>query len=474
MPEMTVKPRRVLWRLRAGERRALLVIGDLVAALVATFVALTLWAQLDYLGPDPSPEFIRARAQWFLLLPFIWLALMVNLYDIHRAGSRRDTFWGILLATTFGAVLYLVLFFFTDGSLPRRAVLYFLLLAAALTLAWRLVYISVFTAPAFLRRVLIAGAGDSSRYLLDSINGVWPPPFHLVGMVDDDARKLGRQIHKTKVLGRSSTLLKIVEKEHVSDIIVAVRGQMEGEMFQALLDAQERGVEISRMPTSYEELFGRVPIRYLESDWLLSSFVDEVRISALYLLVKRAIDLVGALAGLLVLVLVLPFVAVAILMETGRPVFYEQARLGQGAKRFQVIKLRTMQKDAEPDGLPLVAQKHDPRATRVGRVLRRTYLDELPQFWSVLRGDMSLVGPRPERPELVAQYEKQIPFYRARLLAKPGITGWAQVNFGKGASMEGTAEKLEYDLYYIKHRGAWLDVWIILRTLGHVLGLRGV
>ncbi|MFQ5923279.1 MAG: sugar transferase [Anaerolineales bacterium] len=471
---MTVKPRRVLWRLRAGERRALLVIGDLVAAAIATFVALTLWAQLDYLGPEPSPEFIRARAPWFVLLPFIWLALMVNLYDVHRASSRRDTIRGILLASAFGAVLYLVLFFTTDGSLPRRAVLYFLLLAAGLTLVWRLAYIAVFTAPAFMRRVLVAGAGDSSRYLLDSINGVWPPPFHLVGLVDDDTRKLGKQIQKTKVLGRSSALLEIVEEEHVSDIIVAVRGEMQGEMFQALLDAQERGVEISRMPTSYEELFGRVPIRYLESDWVLSSFVDEVRVSALYLLIKRAIDVAGALAGLLVLFLVLPFAAIAILVETGRPVFYKQERLGQGAKRYSVIKFRTMQKDAEREGRALVAQKDDPRTTKVGRFLRRTYLDELPQFWSVLLGDMSLVGPRPERPELVAEYEKQVPFYRARLLGKPGITGWAQVNFGKGASVEGTAEKLEYDLYYIKHRGAGLDLWIILRTIGHVIGFRGV
>jgi exopolysaccharide biosynthesis polyprenyl glycosylphosphotransferase len=471
---MTVKPRRVLWRLRSGERRALLVIGDLVAAIIATFVALTLWAQLDYLGPEPTPEFIRARAPWFVLLPFIWLALMVNLYDVHRASSRRDTIRGIFLASAFGGVLYLVLFFTTDGSLPRLAVLYFLLLAAGLTLLWRLIYIAVFTAPAFMRRVLVAGAGDSSRYLLDSINGVWPPPFHLVGLVDDDTRKQGKHIQMTKVLGGSSDLLEIVEEQHVSDIIVAVRGEMQGEMFQALLDAQERGVEISRMPTSYEELFGRVPIRYLESDWLLSSFVDEVRVSTLYLVIKRAIDVAGALAGLLILLLVLPLAAIAILIETGRPVFYTQERLGQGAKRYYVIKLRTMQKDAEPEGRALVAQKDDPRTTKVGRFLRRTYLDELPQFWSVLRGDMSLVGPRPERPELIAEYEEQIPFYRARLLAKPGITGWAQVNYGKGASVEGTAEKLEYDLYYIKHRGAGLDLWITLRTIGHVIGFRGV
>jgi lipopolysaccharide/colanic/teichoic acid biosynthesis glycosyltransferase len=139
-----------------------------------------------------------------------------------------------------------------------------------------------------------------------------------------------------------------------------------------------------------------------------------------------------------------------------------------------MIKLRTMRQDAEADGQPHWAATVDPRATRVGRILRRTHLDEFPQFWSVVRGDMSLVGPRPERPELVAELEKQIPFYRARLLVKPGITGWAQVNYGKGASVEGSAEKLEFDLYYIKHRSLWMDLWILLRTVGSVFGFKGV
>ena len=133
-----------------------------------------------------------------------------------------------------------------------------------------------------------------------------------------------------------------------------------------------------------------------------------------------------------------------------------------------------MRQDAEADGRAHWAREEDPRATKVGHVLRKTYLDELPQFLNVLRGEMSLVGPRPERPELVAELEKHIPFYRARLLVKPGITGWAQINYGKGASIQGSAEKLEYDLYYIKHRSLWLDLWILLRTVGQVFGFRGV
>jgi len=155
-------------------------------------------------------------------------------------------------------------------------------------------------------------------------------------------------------------------------------------------------------------------------------------------------------------------------------VLFTQRRLGQGGRPYNLLKFRTMIQDAEADGEAHWAQEGDPRATKVGLFLRKTHLDEFPQFWNVLKGEMSLVGPRPERPEIVAQLEKRIPFYRARLLTKPGITGWAQINYGKGASVEGSAEKLEYDLYYIKHRSLMMDLWIMLRTVGSIVGFQGV
>ncbi len=266
----------------------------------------------------------------------------------------------------------------------------------------------------------------------------------------------------------------IIEDEGITDVIVAILGPMNGEMFQAILDAQERGVLITRMPVSYEELLGRLPINHLESDWLVRSFVDEVRISPLYAMSKRLLDIGGSLLGLLGLVLIYPWVALAIMIESGRPVIYVQERLGQGGKQYGVVKFRTMNQDAEADGEAHWAMEGDPRTTKVGMFLRKTHLDEFPQFWNVLKGEMSLVGPRPERSILVDELQKQIPFYRARLLAKPGITGWAQINYGKGASVEGSAEKLEYDLYYIKHRGLLMDLWIILRTAGSIIGFRGI
>jgi len=325
-----------------------------------------------------------------------------------------------------------------------------------------------------MRRVLIVGAGASGRVLIKVINGMNPPPFFLIGLIDDDASKYGQVIDGVPVLGDNSKLLEIIERENVSEILVAILGSMHGEMFQALLDVQERGVQVTRMPVAYEELLGRVPIHHLESAWLLRSFVDELQVSAFYLMAKRLLDLLGGLVGVLVFLLICPWVASAILLESGRPVFYLQTRYGRGGRTFRVIKFRSMIQNAEANGQIHWAQPDDPRATRVGRFIRKMHLDEIPQFWNIVRGDMSLVGPRPERPELVTELEKQIPFYRARLLVKPGITGWAQVNYGKGASVEGSAEKLEYDLYYIKHRGLLMDLWIILRTVGSVFGLRGV
>jgi exopolysaccharide biosynthesis polyprenyl glycosylphosphotransferase len=463
------------WQLGASERQFILFMGDLLAGSLAALGALALWAQRDqWLGF--SLTFVRTRAPWFILLPLIWILLLINLYDVRRASLWRENLRGVILSAFGGFVLYLAAYFSSQpGSLPRRGVLYFLLLAGLLTLLWRLIYVRVFTAPAFMRRTLIVGAGESGHTLLRVIRSLQPQPFFTVGLVDDDCNKHGQEIEGVEVLGDNTNLLELIQSEAVSDVLVAILGPMNGAMFQALLDAQERGVQIIRMPVAYEELLGRVPIQHLESDWLLRSFVDELRVSRFYLLAKRMLDLVGAGLGLGFFALCFPWIALAILIESGRPIFFRQERIGKAGRIFKLLKLRTMRQDAEPDGRPRWAREEgDPRTTKVGRILRRTHLDEFPQFWNVLLGEMSLVGPRPERPEFVSELEKQIPFYRARHLVKPGVTGWAQVNYGKGASIRGSADKLEFDLYYIKHRGLLMDLRIIVQTIGSVFGLRGV
>jgi lipopolysaccharide/colanic/teichoic acid biosynthesis glycosyltransferase len=206
---------------------------------------------------------------------------------------------------------------------------------------------------------------------------------------------------------------------------------------------------------------------------VIRSFVDDVNSNQFYEILKRFIDIIGGLAGLFFLVIFFPFIGLAIFLDDGRPIFYKQVRMGRGGQPYEIIKFRTMHRNAEEDGTPKWATESDERATRAGRILRKTHMDELPQIFNVLRGEMSLVGPRAERPELVSYFQNQVPFYRARLLVRPGITGWAQVNFGYASSIADTIIKLEYDLYYIKHRSLILDLLILLRTPATVFGLRG-
>jgi lipopolysaccharide/colanic/teichoic acid biosynthesis glycosyltransferase len=196
-------------------------------------------------------------------------------------------------------------------------------------------------------------------------------------------------------------------------------------------------------------------------------------VSGFYDLLKRLVDIAGGVAGILILVILVPFLSLAVAIDSGFPVFYSQLRLGRGGSKFRIYKFRSMRQKLDDKLDMQTTMENDPRVTRVGNFMRKTRLDELPQFWNVLRGDMSLVGPRAEIPQLVAEYQKQIPFYRARLLVKPGLTGWAQINYGYVASVTETGVKLEYDLYYIKHRTIAMDIQIILRTIGTVVRRTG-
>jgi len=227
------------------------------------------------------------------------------------------------------------------------------------------------------------------------------------------------------------------------------------------------------MQTTYEELLGRVPIHHLEADWIIRSFVDEARVSKFSELGKRLLDLLGGLVGTIIFLVSFPLIALFVIIDSGFPVTYTQVRSGKGGKPFKILKFRTMCKDAEKDGQVQLTRKNDERITRVGNILRKTHIDELPQFLNVLEGGMSLVGPRSERPEWIAEFQKQIPFYRARLQVKPGITGWAQVNYSYYATVEEMAIKLEFDLYYIKHRNLLMDLIILFRTIGQVLQFKG-
>ncbi|MBI5962381.1 MAG: sugar transferase [Chloroflexi bacterium] len=488
MADVITRPR---LRLRPSEQRGILLIGDLIASAGAMFLALYTWYQISFsrevqILVEKGNSLARAQRLaegiidlkipfWFYLLPLAWLLLMVDSYEPHVASNWKKTLRGISVAPITGLLGYSLLFTFNQdpNSLPRIGIGAFLVIASILTLAWRGIYIRLYTSSGLMRRVLFVGAGKAGHSLADIYKKFSPPPFLLVGFVDDDLRKQGKSYHGFAVLGTSEKLLTIIENHRVSDIVVAINGVIKGETFQTILDAQEQGIEVIRMPIMYEELTQRVPVEHLESDWVIRSFVDQVRVSGAYELLKRLMDIVGGLFGVLIFVITFPFVAIAIVLESGFPIFYTQDRLGKGGRVFKILKYRSMFQDAEVDGEVKATMEDDPRVTRVGNFLRRTRVDEIPQFLSVLTGEISLVGPRAERSELVAEFQKQIPFYRARLLVKPGLTGWAQINYGYVATVRETVVKLEYDLYYIKHRTLGMDINIVLRTVGTVLRRTG-
>jgi exopolysaccharide biosynthesis polyprenyl glycosylphosphotransferase len=478
-------------RLRPGEHRTILILGDLLTGILSVFVALETWRRYNYsviyselvasgvnLARAEQQALLRADIEvpfWFYLLPIIWMLLLVESYDPHIAGSGRKTTRTIAIAALLGLVAYSLVFIVNQDptNLPRVGVGAFLVFAAFLTLLWRMVYIRIYKRTGKLRRILLVGAGKAGQTLAELYNSLGTRSFRIIGYIDDDLQKVGKTLHGLPVLGMSDRLLDLIDVYHISDIVVAINGEIKGATFQSILDAQEKGANVTRMPILYEEMTSRVPVHHLESDWIIRSFVDGLSVSGFYELFKRLMDVLGGIIGFLILLLVLPFLALAIYIDSGLPIFYTQPRYGRGRSIFTIYKFRSMRRMIDETNKSPTTSSNDVRVTRVGKFMRATRIDELPQFWNILLGEMSLVGPRAEVPKLVDEYQKQIPFYRARLLVKPGLTGWAQINFGYVSNVTDTAIKLEYDLFYIKHRTLAMDFQIILRTIGTVLRRTG-
>jgi FlaA1/EpsC-like NDP-sugar epimerase len=324
-------------RLRPSEHRGLLFIGDLLMSVASVFAAIYTWREYQrYLlvADELKPKVIEQLMQninipvWFYLLPLAWLLLMIELYEPHTAANWRRTIRGIAIAAFVGLVIYSLVFIIREdpNSLPRIGVGAFLLYASLMSLLWRSLYIRFYTSSGQLRRILVVGAGKAGQTLAEVFLSQVPPPFNLVGFIDDDPQKLGKSVFDFPIISQSFELLDIIEEQRISDIIVAISGTMQGTTFQTILDAQEQGVEVSRMPTIYEELTGRVPIHHLESDWVIRSFTDQARVSGMYLLLKRLIDILGGLTGLAIFSILFPFTALATLIDSGLPIFYSQIR----------------------------------------------------------------------------------------------------------------------------------------------------
>ncbi|MCB1928721.1 MAG: TIGR03013 family PEP-CTERM/XrtA system glycosyltransferase [Rhodocyclaceae bacterium] len=321
------------------------------------------------------------------------------------------------------------------------------------------------------RRVLVLGAGEDAALVEKVLTAPESRALSVVGFIPT-AQDGVRAVSPSRVLEFSGRLADLVRREQVDEVIVAVRERRGGVLpLRELLDCKMLGAKVLDLSSFYERVQGQVRIESLKASWLI--YGEGFRQGLVRSVVKRVFDLVASIVLLVLALPVMIIAAIAILIEDGAPLFYFQERVGQGGRSFRVIKFRSMRRDAEKDGKPKWAQSNDDRVTRVGRFLRKTRIDELPQLINVLKGEMSMVGPRPERPYFVDKLTEEIPFYAVRHCVKPGVTGWAQVRYQYGASVDDALQKLQFDLYYVKNHTLFLDSLVLCETVRVVLTGQG-
>jgi exopolysaccharide biosynthesis polyprenyl glycosylphosphotransferase len=467
--------------LRMSERKLLLTVVDVFFLCTALILAVSL--RTDLL---PNIEAALLSAKWYVTLIVVW-AVMANVFDVYSLARSADpgySFWAAAGAAGLTSLVYLGIPWLTPPLANRSYGILFIFVAVVSVSLWRILYARLFVQPVFQHRALVIGAGASGHALVSAIQNVGSTrtanPFlgtgnTIVGFIDDDPSRQGKTVLGIPVIGDSKNLVDLVESLDVDELVIAITNStsISPNLYEAILDCREKSMPIVTMPTIYERLTGRVAIEHAGLNIELATGQSDSAFLRMFNIVKRIVDVFGAIAGIVLLGLIAPIVALGNLIGSPGPLFFRQERLGRGGKIISVIKFRSMVPGAEKQSGAVWATENDARVTSFGRWLRHTHMDELPQFINVLRGEMSIVGPRPERPEFVEQLSKSVPFYRARHSVRPGITGWAQIHQDYGDSFSLAVEKLEYDLYYIKRAGFRLDTIIMLRTITKVLGFQG-
>ncbi|MBP7828503.1 MAG: sugar transferase [Kiritimatiellae bacterium] len=406
-------------------------------------------------------------------LVFLLVFYSAGMYEREPLLKRKRELAHLpLLATAIGLVLVIVLFYARAGAAIGRGIL---LLAGGLIFlgAWgaRTLYRIGMGYGLLSRNALIIGEGGEARDVLRLLASAPDAGFRVFGIVFSSRSKHEDLIEGIPVLGHISRLNEFADAYAADTIIVATSLAREHALLRLLRPLRYAGVTIVDYVGLHEELSQEIPLDHIDDEWLMYAAMNN---SVIHIRkIKRGMDLVVAVLGLVVSLPISLLAALAVKLTSRGPVLYRQRRAGQGGRHYTVMKFRTMRQDAEAASGPVWADKYDQRVTPVGRFLRKSRIDEIPQLINVLRGEMSLVGPRPERPEFVETLAAAIPFYKERLLVPPGVTGWAQVRFPYAASIDASRRKLQYDLYYIKHMSFILDLLILLRTFKTILaGLR--
>ena len=395
-----------------------------------------------------------------------------DFYDLTLVHSNRELIVRLLQAAGAASIVLAALYFVMPALMIGDGIFVSAVFVFVVgILGWRLLFNQLTGSLKFEERILVVGTGESARKVARQILDQHDFAYRIVGFIDDDASRIGERIVNPGIIGTPNDLDRLIARHQIDRIVVGLTDRRGKMPVEPLLRAKMAGVRVEDATTTYERVTGKILLDDLRPSWLI--FSDGFRVSRLTRWIKRAFDLTLAIVMAICAFPAMVLTAIAIWLEDGAPVLYCQERVGENGRTFTLCKFRSMRKDAEKGGQPIWAKDGDDRITRVGGFIRKTRLDELPQLWNVLRGDMSFVGPRPERPYFVAELAKQIPFYQQRHAVKPGITGWAQVKYRYGSSLEDAMEKLRYDLYYIKHLSVFFDLTIVFDTVKVVLFRKG-
>ncbi len=465
--------------LEFSERKLLLCFADII--LIFSGIIGSLWYWTYRANRLFNWDLVGQHLLWIMPMGIGWLIWMFvnDLYDLRIAVKLQRTIQRICWGSAIVGFVY-ILYYFVTAPIPlsveesfslRFAPALAIVTTSLLLSLWRAIYAIFLGVGHASQRVLIFGAGVTGTILAEAFRQY--PHYQAIGFIDDNPQLHGTICQNISVLGDRYTLLSEIDRYWVDEIVLAISKPIDEDLLQVLTNFHERGIAITPMPVLYERLTGKVAIEHIGSQWYSALPLKKNPFDTFNRIGKRILDLVCSIIIGAIFACVLPFVALAIKLDSPGAVFYKQERVGQYGAKFTVYKFRSMVSNAERNGKAQWAVKGDARITKVGNFIRKTRLDELPQVLNVLRGEMSMVGPRPERYQFIKELQQQIPFYRTRLAVKPGLTGWAQINYGYGSTIEDAVIKLQYDLYYLKHWSPWLDLKILLRTFAVVLKMQG-
>jgi exopolysaccharide biosynthesis polyprenyl glycosylphosphotransferase len=452
-----------------SERKILLRLMDLIFVLLGIY-SLELFFDYTYLTIN--------KDNWVAILVFIfYLSVFGSIFEIYdlRKASKIDTTFRNIVLTASTTVLFYLLTPIVTPFLPanRLQIIYFYIAIIVAIFLWRIAYTTFISSPRFYKKVLLVGEISNIDSIIKPLNQA-DPNYKIIGFINSEKQRADPIKFKGLKEFQPEELKRVILENQISEILIATYNPetITTDIYHELIELLERGFIIREYTQVYEELTNRVPIQFVGKDFYKYFPFSRSNQNTLYQFFHRLFDVVFSVFGLLFGLLISPLILIGNAIANRGSLLYTQGRIGKNSDLFQIIKLRTMT-PASDQTAESWTQNDDLRITPFGNFLRRSRLDEIPQFINVLKGDMSIIGPRPERPYFVNELSRVIPFYETRHIVKPGLTGWAQVNYRYGASVDDSLIKLQYDLFYIKHRSIFLDINILVKTLSTVLYYRG-